>query len=303
MQESIKTKISDIWVDLEIPTWLLAILVYLSWFVLTASAGQLPVILVFILGGFLICLHGSLQHEAIHGHPSRWEDLNTSLVFLPLSLWLPYVRYRDSHRKHHRCEVLTDPLQDPESFYVYKEDWQNTKPLFRFLLLINQTLIGRLVLGPILFTLSFWYGELKLMIHGDLGVLRTWIGHILGCVFVVFWVVEICELSLIYYWAMFVWPGLALTLLRSYLEHRPDVDNGRSTAIVEGSWLTQLLFLNNNFHLLHHQKPEVPWFQIKGLYDADRERWQELNQHYVFKSYWQVAVRYLFSPKDHPALS
>ena len=35
----------------------------------------------------------------------------------PLSLWLPYSIYRSTHLAHHRDENLTDPLEDPESYY------------------------------------------------------------------------------------------------------------------------------------------------------------------------------------------
>ena len=45
-------------------------------------------------GGVLITLHSSLQHEIVHGHPTRWLGVNRLLAMLPLSLWLPFERYR-----------------------------------------------------------------------------------------------------------------------------------------------------------------------------------------------------------------
>ena len=36
---------------------------------------------------------------------------------VPLTLWLPYERYRHTHHVHHIDARLTDPLDDPESFY------------------------------------------------------------------------------------------------------------------------------------------------------------------------------------------
>ena len=41
------------------------------------------------VGVLLITLHGSLQHEIVHGHPTRWQDVNRALGMVPLSLWLP----------------------------------------------------------------------------------------------------------------------------------------------------------------------------------------------------------------------
>ena len=71
-----------------------------------------------LAGGFIVCVHGSLQHEFLHGHPTSSQTLNTLLIWFPMGLWMPFTIYRDSHIAHHRCERLTDPLQDPESFYL-----------------------------------------------------------------------------------------------------------------------------------------------------------------------------------------
>ena len=65
--------------------------------------------------GCLAGLHSSLTHEALHGHPFRSRLLNEALMFLPLTLFVPYGRFRDTHLAHHRDERLTDPYDDPES--------------------------------------------------------------------------------------------------------------------------------------------------------------------------------------------
>lgn len=51
----------------------------------------------------------SLQHELIHGHPTRWPRVNQLFGLLPLAVWYPYGLYRDSHLRHHRNDHLTDP--------------------------------------------------------------------------------------------------------------------------------------------------------------------------------------------------
>ena len=71
--------------------------------------------------GVLLTLHSSLQHEIAHGHPTRWPRFNRLLAIVPLSLWLPYARYQQMHLAHHHDDRLTDPIDDPESFYLTPE--------------------------------------------------------------------------------------------------------------------------------------------------------------------------------------
>src|SRR5437870_4407700 len=91
---------------LELPTWGVAGGVYGGWLALTLFFHQLPTWAVVVLGAYLIAWHGSLQHETIHGHPTRSPRINHAVAWLPLSLWLPYRLYRDSHLQHHRDENL-----------------------------------------------------------------------------------------------------------------------------------------------------------------------------------------------------
>jgi len=44
---------------------------------------------------------------------------------VPLSLWLPSIAYRRNHLVHHNNERLTDPLDDPESYYSDPESWSH----------------------------------------------------------------------------------------------------------------------------------------------------------------------------------
>ena len=74
------------------------------------------------LGGYVVCLHGSLQHEAVHGFPFRRRLWNSAIVFPSLWLWLPYTHYRETHLRHHRNDDLTFPV-DPESNYLTPEAW------------------------------------------------------------------------------------------------------------------------------------------------------------------------------------
>ncbi|MEJ8629981.1 fatty acid desaturase [Sphingomonas sp. I4] len=94
---------------IEWPTMLVAALIYAGWLALTFWHAALPIPLIVMAGGWLIAWHGSLQHETIHGHPTRWHAVNMAIGAVPLSLWLPYGLYRDSHMAHHRSP--TSPIR------------------------------------------------------------------------------------------------------------------------------------------------------------------------------------------------
>ncbi|VDR26567.1 Uncharacterised protein [Raoultella terrigena] len=78
----------------ELPTWLLIITIYGGWFatlVYWQTLGLLPATLLLI---WFSAWYMSLQHELIHGHPTRWPRLNQLLGILPLAVWYPYGLYR-----------------------------------------------------------------------------------------------------------------------------------------------------------------------------------------------------------------
>ena len=104
--------------EVEWPTLLLIILCWLAYGLLTWSWQWLGWWIVAPAGAYLLCFYGSLQHEAVHGHPTRSALFNEALVHLPIGLVFPYRRYKCSHLTHHNNDHLTDPVRDPESFYL-----------------------------------------------------------------------------------------------------------------------------------------------------------------------------------------
>jgi fatty acid desaturase len=120
--------------------------IYGLWAAATFFHDRLPWPLLGLVGGWVIAWHGSLQHEIIHGHPTRSRRINTLIGFAPLSLWLPFEVYRQSHLAHHATEHLTDPHYDPEARYL-----PAAAPLARrWAAVLQATLLGRLVLGPLI---------------------------------------------------------------------------------------------------------------------------------------------------------
>lgn len=283
----------------EWPTWLVAVAIYGGWALLTWHYASLPWPVVLVLGGLLSAWHNSLQHEALHGHPTRRTWFNAALATPPLGLWMPYALYRDTHLRHHDAP-LTCPFEDPESFYAHAADWHALGAAGRAALVLNHTLLGRLTIGPGLAALKFWRGEARRIGAGDRAALGIWIGHFMACAAVLSWVIGVCGIPLLAYVFLFAYPGLSLTLMRSYLEHRPGGENDQRTVLVEGGVLAGLLYLNNDLHAAHHRWPGLAWYLLPRAYAAERAALLRDNGGYLFRGYGDVARRYLFRPKDLP---
>ena len=246
------------------PTWIVAALAYGGWIGLTLGYQALPWWVLLPAAGFVMALFGSLQHETIHGHPTRWRLVNEGLGWAPLWLWLPFPIYRDEHRTHHDDTILTDPFADPESKYAAPADWPRFNRFRRAALRFNTTLLGRLTLGPALVITDFLRRELRLVAAGVPGRRRIWALHALALVPVLAWL-WLCAIPLWAYVLLFVYPGVSLTLLRSYAEHIASEDPRSRTVTVEAGPFFSLLFLNNNLHALHHAQPGLPWYALPRL--------------------------------------
>jgi len=284
----------------EWPTVALVAAMYAVFALLTWYHDALPWWLLLVGGAYLVCLQGSLQHEVLHGHPTPWRALNEALVFPSLSLWMPYRLYRESHLRHHRDENLTDPLNDPESFYVTAQAWDRLGGFGRAVLWFHNTVAGRLLFGPLWCVGRFAWQEVARPVRGDFSRLGAWALHLFGVALVLTWVIWICGMPILEYVALMAYPGLSLTLLRSFLEHQARPQATERTAIVEAGPVASLLFLNNNLHALHHAEPGLPWYRLPARYRARRGELLAANGNYLLRGYGEVIARHLIWPKEPP---
>ncbi len=224
----------------------------------------------------------------MHGHPTPWGWLNRAIAVLPVGLWMPYQRYRELHLAHHRTEALTAPGEDTESFYCTRERWSRLPRVWRAVLSFNNTLLGRLTIGPPLAIGAFLRDE-----FATLGAPRRaalWLRHCAGVAVVLVWAVWVCGMPAWLYLLAVAWPGWSLTLLRSYHEHQPAADAaGRTNNMRAPAWLS-LLYLNNNYHVAHHREPATPWYELPRR--DGTTRWDD--------SYARLAARF-WRVKDSPA--
>jgi fatty acid desaturase len=277
---------------------------YLVWGLATALAptSALGLAIAIAVTALAVTLHSSLQHEAIHGHPTASQPVNDAVVFPAIGLLVPYERFRAIHSAHHRGRDLTDPLADPESNFLTPAAWRRLSAPVRGFMALHNTLAGRMVLGPAVATIRLVYADGRAVAAGDRAVARAWALHALGLIPVAAWLILVAEMP-IWAYLLAAYLGNAILKIRTFAEHRAHADQRGRSVIIEDKGPLALLFLNNNLHAVHHAHPHVAWYRLPALYRRQRASFLKRNGGYRFPSYAALFRRYLVRAKDpvaHP---
>ncbi len=287
---------------IEWPTFLVMIVTYLTlaWSTTWLATYSLP--LAVFVTGIAIAQFSSLQHEVLHGHPFRSQQLSEAAVFLGVTVYVPYIRFKDTHLAHHNDPILTDPYDDPESNFLDPDRWNATPKIGQLVLQANNTLLGRILLGPAISIWSFCGADLSAIRNGDRHIRSAWLLHAIGVGLVFLWLLGMNGMPI---WAYLVsaYFGYGLLKIRTFLEHRAhDLARARSV-VIEDKGFFALLFLNNNYHSVHHSQPGLAWYRLPRLFADNRDHFLARNDGYFYQSYVQVFRKYFFHSKDqvpHP---
>ena len=251
-----------------------------------------------------LVLHASLTHEVLHGHPFPSRLASEALVVINPGLFIPYLRFRDTHLAHHQDANLTDPYDDPESNYFDPQVWARLSRPVRWVLEVNNTLAGRMLVGPLVAQLAFMAQDGRAIRAGDRQVLKAWVIH-LPATLLVLGVVTAAPMPLWLY-LLACYAALSVLKIRTFLEHQAHEKARGRTVIIEDRGPLAFLFLNNNLHVVHHMHPRVPWYRLPALYRANAARYLACNEGYRYGSYAQVFAAHFWRAKDpvpHPLWS
>lgn len=286
---------------IEWPTLAMLVACYAGWILSTTWCVTLWLPLGLVLTTVFIALHSSLTHEVLHGHPFRSRQLSEATVFPCLGLFIPYQRFRDLHLAHHQDSILTDPYDDPESNYMDPKVWVTLPRWFQRVLMFNNTLLGRLIVGPLLGQIAFMKADWRAIRAGDASVLKGWLWQVPAVIPVLIWVAW----APMPFWAYLAaaYAGLAILKIRTFLEHRAHERASGRTVVVEDRGPLAWIFLNNNLHVVHHMHPKVAWYDLPQLYAKNREKYLARNDGYRYGSYAEIFRQHFLNPKDpvpHP---
>lgn len=222
----------------------LAALAIYGWFF---AGWSLPLLL--LLGFLALHLEGTVIHDACHNaaHPNR--IINAVMGHgAALLLGFSFPVFTRVHLQHHAN--VNDPKNDPDHIvstfgplwliaprFFYHEYFFFQRRLWRRWELLEWGLARGLFLATIVAAMQ----------HGFLT-------FILNCWF-----------------AAALMVGVTLGLFFDYLPHRPFLSRSRwRNARVYPGRLMNILIMGQNYHLVHHLWPSIPWFHYQKAYHASR---------------------------------
>jgi beta-carotene hydroxylase len=199
----------------------------------------------------VLALHlaGTIIHDASHNSAHKNRIINSVLGHgSALMLGFAFPVFTRVHLQHHAH--VNDPDNDPDHYvstggplwliaarFFYHEIFFFKRRLWKKYELL-EWFLSRLFLFTVVF----------------LGCKYDFIGYVMN-----FWFVP----------ALVV--GIALGLFFDYLPHRPFHDRDRwKNARVYPSPVLNLLILGQNYHLIHHLWPSIPWYKYQPAYYATK---------------------------------
>jgi beta-carotene hydroxylase len=203
----------------------------------------------FLLNFVALHIVGTVIHDACHNVAHRNRVINAILGHASaLMLCFSFPVFTRVHMQHHAH--VNDPHNDPDHVvstagplwiinarFLYHELYFFQRKLWRKHELW-EWVVARLMLAAIVYS-SFKFGFTDYIFN--------------------YWFVP---LALV---------GLALGLFFDYLPHRPFDERDRwKNARVYPSGILNLLIMGQNYHLVHHLWPSIPWYNYQPAYFATK---------------------------------
>lgn len=280
-------------------TVLIVVAVYGGWLAAVLSYGSIPAWSSVALLAWFGAWHLSLQHEVVHGHPSRFVWLNDLIASIPLTLWIPYFTFKREHLSHHAAP-LTVPKLDSESFYVSSDDWHAAGRIRRAIYTANRTLMFRLFVWSIISTVAFIAVNIREAILGQNNARKAVTLHLIGVVAVLAFV-NSAGMPLWVYALGVSYGGRILNMLRPFAEHEWIDGEELRTAMVQAGPVMSLLMLNNNLHVAHHDEPGVAWYDVPDLAQRTDAYGRAERSGLLYRGgYLEIARRFGLRPFSQP---
>jgi fatty acid desaturase len=70
--------------------------------------------------------------------------------------------------------------------------------------------------------------------------------------------------------------------------------------INEAGLFWRILYLNNNYHAVHHERPDLPWHLLRRFYLQHRADVLARNGAFVIPGYVFLVRRFAMTPVDSP---
>ncbi|TQV70931.1 2Fe-2S iron-sulfur cluster binding domain-containing protein [Aliikangiella marina] len=220
-------------------------------------SGHLPYELATIFCAYLAYVGFTIAHDAGHGSiiasGSRFkfvESLLGWITAIPLLL-VPFPLFKRIHDRHHA--FTNDPDRDPDHFSFGNRWYQVLLNCFYIPIQYHHLAFTKLKnIKTIRDTYPTTFIYFVLVLSGIVGLIIHGYSQALLYVIIIPNAIAI----------------LALALFFDYIPHHPhkSLDRYHDSRIYPSKILNGLL-LGQNYHLVHHMYPKVPWYRYKTVYE------------------------------------
>ena len=258
------------------PTLILLVSVYGAFIVSTALAlnGYLPMWLGAVINAIILYGTYTIVHEGVHDNivskraPFRWVNM-TAAFLAAMPLWILVFPHRASHVVHHtKCNTDDDPDIYARGSFGVVTFWR-----------IPLSILSQF--NPI--------EQYRQCAQFDLTRgQRTWtaIHYLFYLAVVALIVASGYGLELLVLWFIPFFVGYAVMLVFfTWIPHHPHTITGRYRDTRCSLWKGgNLLTQGQNYHLIHHMMPWVPWYRYEAVFDEIRP-WLEQNDA-IIDGFW-----------------
>ncbi|HRD41720.1 MAG TPA: fatty acid desaturase [Prochlorococcaceae cyanobacterium AMR_MDS_5431] len=224
--------------------YLLAVLTIWGWFM-----GGWPLPLLLLTGFLALHMEGTVIHDACHNaaHPIPWINMAMGHGAAML-LGFSFPVFTRVHLQHHAH--VNDPKQDPDHIVSTFGPLWLIAPRFFYheYFFFKHRLWHRYELVEWALARGLFFSIIIAAIH------YNFLPFIFNCWF-----------------APALMVGVTLGLFFDYLPHRPFQSRNRwLNARVYPGRLMNWLIMGQNYHLIHHLWPSIPWFEYRPAYHATK---------------------------------
>ena len=228
--------------------------------------GQMALWLGAVINGIILYGPYTVVHEAVHdnivGNKSRFRWVNmTAGLLAAIPLWILVYPHRSSHRDHHtKCNTDEDPDIYARGSFGVVTFWK-----------IPMAILGQM--NPIT--------QYRQCIQYRLSRQQRYLSILNYCFYVSLVAAIIAsgygyELLMLWFIPFFVGYTVMLVFF-TWIPHHPHTLTGRYHDTRCSLWRAgNLLTQGQNYHLIHHMMPWVPWYQYEKVF-YEIQPWLEQN--------------------------
>jgi len=267
--------------EIAVPTLLLLAGVYSGLAASTyfALSGQWPMWLAALVNGVILYGTYTVVHEGVHNNivsnKSKWKWINLAAAFLAaMPLWLLIYPHRSSHIVHHKkCNTDADPDIYARGSFGVVTFWKIPKAIlgqFNPFEQYRQCKKHGLTRSQEYFSMATFllYIAIVLMLAS------SGLGY---------------ELLVLWFIPFFIGYTLMLVFF-TWIPHHPHTITGRYHDTRCSLWPGgNLLTQGQNYHLIHHMMPWVPWYRYETVFHEIRPSLEQHNA--IIDGFWPRSAK------------